>query len=128
MYHFTSETVNQNNLARIRHVEGKFRVELLGDFDGGFGLELKDGNTLQIVDAKMDYPGLRRSYKGTGNVVQPGLASGTDTMWLKTTGPISRNHRDGTWTLRPATQDEIRRYERKQLQLKERRRRAAEGG
>lgn len=127
-YHFKADTVNQNNLARVTHEKGRMRVTLLGDFEGGFTFDPKADGGLGIVDADMDYPGLKRTFKGEGRVTKPGIASGTSVMWLKSAGPVSRNHRKGPWFLRPATEAEIQKFERKAAARNERLERAKEAG
>jgi len=124
LYRFDCEILNQKNLVRIRHENGRMRVELLGDFKGSFVLEPKSDGRLRIADSKVDYPGLRRKFKGTGRVREPGVAEGEAELWLKAAGPVSRNHREGAWTLRPATENEIRNDESKRRKLEERRKRA----
>jgi len=65
----------------------------------------------------VEYPGLKRSFRGDGSILSPGRAEGTAISWLKSLGPISRNHREGSWQLRPATPREIERYQAEQRRL-----------
>ena len=123
-YHVTSEIINQDNLARVTHKNQRIQVQLLGDFDGGFTMAPLPNGELEIVTSRMDYPGLKRSFKGEGRIQQPGVAMGTAITWLKSAGPVSRNHRKGTWSLRPATPQEVERYQQKQKQLEFRQNRA----
>jgi len=125
-YHFECEIVHQDNLARIRHLKGNIRVDLLGDLKGGFSLRPLPGGALEIYASRMDYPGLKRSFKGEGRVIQPGVAEGDAISWLKSIGPFSRDHREGAWSLRPATPQEIERYQDKQQRLREYQRRVEE--
>jgi hypothetical protein len=100
------------------------RITLLGDFEGSFDLVPETDGKLRIAASRLDYPGLKRSYKGDGEVRKPGVASGSAIMWLKSAGPMSRNHRKGTWMLRPATPGDVQSYERRQHDLDVRRKRA----
>jgi hypothetical protein len=116
-YHFTCEIVNQNDLARATHQRKGMAVQLLGDFDGGFTFEPKGKDQVEITDSRMNYPGLKRTFRGEGVILSPGRAEGSAISWLKTMGPISRNHREGTWFLRPATPREIEQYQAQQQRL-----------
>lgn len=121
-YVFDCPIVYDNGLARISHTAGGARVQLLEDVKGSFILRVDNKGALEIVDADMHYPGLKRSFKGGGLMSEPGRASGRAIAWLKTLGPISRDHRAGPWTLRPATEKEIERHLEKRRKLEERRR------
>lgn len=118
-YHFSCDIVNQNNLALVSHNRGRMEVQLLGDFDGGFAFSPEADGGLTITKSNMDYPGLKRSFRGEGTVQQPGVASGSAITWIKSVGPIGRDHRKGPWRLRPATPKEIQRVQQRQQRLRE---------
>ncbi|MGA0333878.1 MAG: hypothetical protein ACO3N7_04110 [Kiritimatiellia bacterium] len=113
-------------MAKLVHSRNGVRIQLLEEYTGSFSLQIASDQSLKIVDDEMDYPGLKRTFKGEGRLIRPGVAEGEAVMWLKSVGPISRNHREGPWTLRTATPEEIQRFELKQKTLQERRQRAAE--
>lgn len=101
-------------------------VELLGEYKGSFKMVPLADQRVNIEKSRLDYPGLKRTFSGEGTVQRPGQLSGTAIMWLKGTGPISRNHREGPWSLRPATPREQERFRMEQKRLEERRQRAQE--
>lgn len=127
-YNFDCPIAYKNDLARLSHENGKVQVQLLVDYTGSFSLQVDGNGNLNIVDDHMDYPGLPRSFNGEGRILQPGVAEGTATLWLKPAGPISRNHRKGTWTLQPASEKAVQSYLRKQEALEMRKARAQEAG
>ncbi len=112
------EIIHQDNLAKITHDPSGLKVQLLGDFDGEFTLALRPDRRVEIVRDRMDYPGLKRSFKGEGEILQPGVAGGTAVTWVKSIGPIGRDHRKGPWSLGPAKEREIRRYQNRQERLR----------
>lgn len=124
LYKFDCPIVYDNGFAELTHQNNGIKVQLLEDIKGSFIFTISSDNTVKIVDAEMDYPGLKRSFKGEGHILQTGYAEGNAIMWLKTSGPISRNHREGPWTLREATDREIKSYRAKQQRLEERKARA----
>ncbi|MEX2607716.1 MAG: hypothetical protein WD708_10250 [Kiritimatiellia bacterium] len=127
-YTFDCPIIYKRGMVRLRHDHDRARVELLEKFDGAFSFRIRPDRQLTITDADIDLPGLRRSFRGEGTLFQPGHAEGRAVSWIKTGGPISRNHREGPWTLRPATPVEIEKFQRKQQELKERKARAGEAG
>lgn len=118
LYKFECDIINQDNLAGITHGPRGLKVQLLGDFEGEFTLALRSERRVEIVRDRMDYPGLKRSFKGEGEILQPGVAGGTAITWVKSIGPIGRDHREGPWSLRPATEQEIRRYQNRRERLR----------
>ncbi|MDA3872822.1 MAG: hypothetical protein PF795_02550 [Kiritimatiellae bacterium] len=127
-YSFDCPIIYEKGMVRLRHDQAKVRVELLEKFDGSFSFSVRSDQTLTITDADMGFPGLNRSFRGEGTLTKRGHAAGRAVSWLKTGGPLSRNHREGPWTLRPATPREIQSFERQQKQLEERKARAREAG
>ncbi len=127
-YRFDCPIAYDNGMVQLRHQNGKIRVQLLEGYTGSFAFQVKGNSVLKIVDAEMDYPGLPRSFKGEGHILSPGVAEGTAVLWLKSVGPLSRNHREGPWTLRVATQNEIQNFQNKQKTLELRKQRAREAG
>lgn len=127
-YRFNCPIAYDNDMVKLTHEKGRVRVQLLEDYMGNFALKVDPDGSLKIVDDHMDYPGLPRSFKGEGRMLQPGSAEGSAVLWLKSAGPISRNHREGPWTLRRAGEKEIQDFLKKQQTLEIRRQRAREAG
>jgi len=115
-------------MVEITHKAGNVHVQLLEEFTGSFSLDIKGDGQMDIVDPEMSYPGQKRSFKGEGYLLEPGVASGQATTWLKSLGPLSRNHRKGLWVLRQATPSEIGSFTKKQEALELRKQRAREAG
>lgn len=127
-YVFDCPIVYDKGMVRIHHDTRTVRVELLEKFDGAFLFRVRSDRALTIVNADMGLPGLNRSFKGDGTLNKTGHAEGRAVTWLKAGGPLSRNHREGPWTLRPATQQEIQGFQREQRVLEERKARARDAG
>lgn len=86
---------------------GVHTVSMLKERKGSFDLVPKGNRTFSIKQSNINFDKIRRSIKGDATMTQAGVLSGTGVVWLKSLGPISRNHRKGAWTLRPATQAEV---------------------
>ncbi len=123
-YKFDCPIVYENGLARLEPVRGGMNVTLLEKIKGTFVLQAKADGRLAITQSEMDYPGLRRSFKGEGQVIGGGKAEGTAVVWVKNFGIVGRDHRKGAWTLRPASESEINKFEARARSLEERKRRA----
>lgn len=128
LYRFDCPVFYDNGMVRITHTAKGARVQLLEKIEGSFTLRPDAEGHVKVVEDHIDYPGLKRSLNGEGRITAPGQAEGRAAVWLKSMGPLSRDHRKGPWTLRRATEAEARRYQRKQELLRERRERAREGG
>lgn len=122
-YRFDAPFVYEG-LARVTPTPHGASVQLLGHFDGSFELHLRGENRLVIRNDEMSYPGFRRNFKGDGELTAPGTARGEAEIWNVMIGGFSRDHRKGSWTLRPATEGEIERHEQQQRALEARKRRA----
>ncbi|WFB37731.1 hypothetical protein P3T73_08165 [Kiritimatiellota bacterium B12222] len=127
-YKFDCPIVYKNGLVQLTHEQGKAKVQLLGDFTGSFYLTLDKNRNIKFSNSEMSYQDLNRSFKGEGTLLEPGVASGEAVAWIKTVGPISRNHREGLWTLNLATPQEIDSFLRKQDAYNKRLQRAIEAG
>jgi hypothetical protein len=99
-------------------------VILLEKNQGSFELRLGADQKVSIVASEMDYPGLKRNLKGEGRLNQPGHAEGNAESWIMNFGIAGRDHRTGPWSLRPATDAEIKKHESKERRLEERKKRA----
>jgi hypothetical protein len=118
----------EEGMARITHTRNGARVQLLETFQGQFTLRPDASGQVTIVKDDVSYPGLRRELKGDGLLTGTGQAEGEAVIWLKSMGPVSRNHREGSWSLRLATPEEVKKYQTKQKVLEQRKERAREGG
>ncbi len=127
-YRFDCPIIYERGMVRLRHDGNTVRVEFLEIFDGAFSFRVRSNQELSITNPDVGLPGLNRSFRGEGTLTKPGHAEGRAVSWLKTGGPISRNHREGPWTLRPATPREIEIFEQEQKVLEERKARAREAG
>jgi len=125
---FHCPIVYDNGMAELTHVATGARIQLLETIQGAFTLRVDADGVVEIIDADMHYPGLKRSFKGKGRIESPGHASGRAVSWLKTLGPLSRDHREGAWTLRPAPAEKTQRFLEKRQNLDERRARAEKAG
>ncbi len=123
-YVFDCPIVYDNGLAKVEPTAGGMKVTLLEKIKGTFVLQAKPDGSLSITQSEMDYPGLRRSFKGEGRVTGGGKAEGDAVVWVKNYGIVGRDHRKGPWTLRPANEGEIRKFEAEARSLEERKRRA----
>jgi hypothetical protein len=124
LYVFDCPIVYKRGLARLEPHPRGARVQLLEGVKGSFELELLEGNRLRIRKAEMDYPGLKRSFEGTGVLTQAGHGAGQAESWIMNFSIAGRDHRTGPWELRPATEAEIKKHESKERALEERKRRA----
>jgi hypothetical protein len=127
-YKFDCPIIYEKGMVQLRHDRNTVRVELLEKFDGAFSFSVRPNQDVSIIRADMGLPGLNRSFRGDGRLLKPGHAEGRAVTWLKTGGPISRNHREGPWTLRPATREEITAFTQQQKALEERKNRARKAG
>lgn len=125
-YKFDCPIVYKNGMVKLSHRQGLIHVQLLEDYTGSFSFKVTGDNKLDITRDEMDYPGLKRTFKGEGTLIRPGTAEGTAVVWLKSAGPVSRNHREGPWVLFKASDQEVRSFIRKQKSLEARKIRAAE--
>ncbi len=124
LYVFDCPIVYEKGMARLAPLPRGARVQLLEGVQGSFELRVRGQGDLEIRDAEMDYPGLRRSFKGSGTLSSPGHATGEAVSWILNFGFAGRDHRTGPWSLRPASEAEIRSFQTKAKHLQERRRRA----
>ena len=99
-------------------------MDLQEKIKGSFDIRLKRDGSLEFTNDEMDYPGLRRSFKGKGLMTAPGKAEGNASVWVLNYGIAGRDHRTGTWTLRPATREEVGKFEARARSLQERKRKA----
>ncbi len=123
-YKFSCPIVYKNGFVELTHQDGLVHVQLLEDYTGSFSFKVSDSGALDITDDNMNYPGLKRKFKGEGQILRPGTAEGTAVVWLKSVGPISRNHREGEWVLNAASLQETAAFQRKQIALELRKARA----
>lgn len=123
LYVFDAPGIYESGMARVTPVSRGARVELLETFEGTFELHPR-GERLLIRNDDMSYPGLRRSFRGEGQLTGDGQAKGEAKIWVSTIGRFSRDHRASEWTLRPATPEEIQRHEERARRQEARRRRA----
>lgn len=127
LYHFDAPIFYKKGWAQLSHTPRGVRVQLLETFKGAFTLKTQADGRVYLIDDDISYPGLKRTLKGEGRITSIGEAAGTATVWLKTMGPVSRNHRKGPWRLVRATAEDIRKFESKQQTLETRKERAREG-
>jgi len=123
-YKFDCPGIYDNGLARLEPSANGVRVQLLEKIKGSFEFHAKPDGSLEIRESEMDYPGLRRSFKGKGRVTGAGTAGGQAVVWVKNFGFAGRDHRTAEWTLRPAHAEEIEKYEARERSLEERKRKA----
>ncbi len=116
--------VYSEGMARIETMPRGARVQLLETFEGSFELHARGTNHVVIRNDAMGYPGLNRSFSGSGELTGDGRAGGEAEIWIRMAGPVRRDHRKGAWSLRPATEEEIERHEERLRKLEERKRRA----
>ncbi|MDF3127582.1 hypothetical protein P0Y35_00075 [Kiritimatiellaeota bacterium B1221] len=123
-YKFSCPIVYKNGFVELSHKDGLVHVQLLENFTGNFSFKVSDSGALEITKDNMDYPGLKRTFKGEGQIIRPGNAEGNAVVWLKSVGPVSRNHREGEWVLYAASAEETASFLRKQKALEARKARA----
>lgn len=116
--------VYDRGMARVETVPRGSRVQLLETFEGSFELHRRRGGGVVIRNDQMGYPGLNRSFSGSGTLTGDSGAEGEAEIWIRMAGPVRRDHRKGPWTLRPATPQEIEQHENRVRRLEERKRRA----
>jgi len=124
LYVFDMPVLYPEGFAELTAVPGGVRVRLLEAFEGRFDLQAKGESAWVIRNDEVGYPSLRRSLSGEGRSTGPGRMEGEGEVWIRLAGPLGRDHRKGSWTLRPATAEERGRWERRQRGLESRRRRA----
>jgi hypothetical protein len=128
LYVFDAPIFYEKGMARVTHTSRGARVQLLETFQGDFTLRPDASGQVDMVEDHISYPGLRRTLKGSGQLTATGKAEGQAVIWLKSAGPISRNHREGPWTLRQATPEEEKAFRLKQQAIEKRKQRAREAG
>jgi hypothetical protein len=127
-YKFDCPIFYKDGMVRITHTPKGAHVQMLETFAGSFVLEPKGQNELTMTRDSVSYPELKRTLSGSGILTRTGHAEGQAKVWIKDMGPLSRNHRKGTWTLRLASAKEIKSFEQKQKVMEERKERAREAG
>lgn len=128
LYVFDAPIFYETGMAELTHTPRGVRVRLLENDIGAFTLRPDARGRLDIVDDAIDYRDLKRKLNGSGRITKPGRAEGKAKVWLMGLGPVSRNHRKGTWTLRRATPEESQRHRAKERSRELREQRAREGG
>ncbi len=124
IYNFDCPIVYKEGLVELSDIPGGVHVQMLEKLKGSFELHSNEQGELIIRNDEMHYPGLKRIFNGEGRLTAAEGAEGTAAIWLKNLGPVGKDHRKGDWVLRPATEQEITRYEAKVRSLEERKRKA----
>jgi len=128
LYHFEAKPAVAPQYAQVTWGSAGWKLELLGDGGGEFVLRPGSDGQLEIINDSMNYPGLKRTLNGKGQLQPDQRASGQLEIWLNGIGPVKRNHRKAEWQLRPATPAERTRWERRQKVLEKRKQRARDAG
>ena len=105
-YHFEGKWI-YSGICHITHTKkDSHKVQCLEGRKYTFCVTAKSSGSFKIEKSDVALGKIKRNMSGSGELSKPGHASGKGSVWTKSLGIFSRDHRKGPWTLRPATAEE----------------------